>query len=209
MSSDSKKHYHNKGQEDAKKGRYETPHGVMDDLTTWSESGMNKNIEDNTAYKKGYANTKGQEDGAKNKYKNPFKETSEEGKAYKESWRDSYDNEKNKSGGCFITTATIETMGLDDDCDQLNIMRKFRDNYLSLQPKGNELIAEYYQIAPQLLTAIDQSSNPKGVYGQLYYKLVVPVIEHIQAGEFEEATKRYQSIVEELKKKYLHGKDNA
>ena len=209
MSSDSKKYYHNKGQEDAKKGKYETPHGILDDLTTWSESGMNKNIEDNTAYKKGYANTKGQEDAAKNKYKNPFKETSEEGKAYKESWRDSYDNEKNKSGGCFITTATIETMGLDDDCVQLNIMRMFRDNYLSLHSEGNELIAEYYQTAPQLLAAIDKSPNPKKVYSQLYCNLVQPVIAYIQAGEFEEATKHYRSIVEELKKEYLHKKDNA
>ncbi len=201
MSSNSKKDYHNKGQEDAKKGRYETPHGVLDDLTTWSESGMKKNNEDNTAYKKGYSNTKGQKDATKNKYNNLFKETTEEGKAYKDSWRESYDNEKSKSG-CFITSACVHSMGLPDNCAELRVLRKFRDTYLARQIAGRELIQDYYQFAPRIVQAIDRSSDSRGVYEGLFTDLVKPTVSLIIAGRHEEAIAHYKSQVKRLRKAY-------
>jgi hypothetical protein len=36
--SNSKEYYHNKAQEDGHKRDYDRPHGIFDDLTTWSSS---------------------------------------------------------------------------------------------------------------------------------------------------------------------------
>lgn len=55
-----KEHYHNKGQEDASRGKYEPPHGLLEDLMTWSPSGCRRIAEDNGAYKEGYRHGKSQ-----------------------------------------------------------------------------------------------------------------------------------------------------
>lgn len=53
-------HYHNKGQEDAARGKYEPPHGMVEDLTTWSSDAMRKMAEENKAYDEGWRHAKDQ-----------------------------------------------------------------------------------------------------------------------------------------------------
>jgi len=50
MSKSKEEYYHDKGEQDRSKGDYKPPHGIVDDLTTWSDSGMKKNTEENEAY---------------------------------------------------------------------------------------------------------------------------------------------------------------
>ena len=57
--------YHNKGEQDASRGEYKPPHGIIDDLTTWSDTGMKKIADENTSYNTGWRNTKDQKDGKK------------------------------------------------------------------------------------------------------------------------------------------------
>jgi len=65
MSKDRKEYYHDKGEQDSSKGKYDAPHGIIDDLTTWSGSGMKINQEDNEAYNTGWRNTDDQKKGKK------------------------------------------------------------------------------------------------------------------------------------------------
>lgn len=51
---------HNQGQEDGQSGEYEPPHGVVEDLFTWSESGMKEIKEENIAYDKGWHHSRGE-----------------------------------------------------------------------------------------------------------------------------------------------------
>lgn len=46
-------------------------------------------------------------------------------------------------GGCYITTAVCEFYGKPDDCYELTEFRKFRDEWLALQPDGELLIKNY------------------------------------------------------------------
>lgn len=55
-----KQYYHNKGEQDAADGKYNPPHGLVDEFTTWDERGMQKIVDENTAYKEGYSNTQNQ-----------------------------------------------------------------------------------------------------------------------------------------------------
>ena len=47
------------------------------------------------------------------------------------------------SGGCFITTATLLSLGKDDNCRELNLFRNFRDTYV--KDCYPSLILEYYK----------------------------------------------------------------
>lgn len=54
-----------------------------------------------------------------------------------------YSERSSGTGGCFLTTACCEFMNLPDDCEELQTMRKFRDDYLSKTEEGKNLIKFY------------------------------------------------------------------
>jgi hypothetical protein len=54
-------YWHNKGQEDRAADRgYQPPHGMLEDLTTWTDAGMRRNTEENSQYRTGWNHTNGQ-----------------------------------------------------------------------------------------------------------------------------------------------------
>jgi len=107
------------------------------------------------------------------------------------------------SGGCFITTATLTSIGKPDDCEELNAFRQFRDNWLAKQKGGKELIAEYYKVAPSIVAAIE-SNNKKGtVYSRLWRESIYPCLGLIKQERYEEAKQVYMAVVTELKKRFI------
>jgi len=56
-------------------------------------------------------------------------------------------------GGCYITTAVVEHFGLNDDCDLLADLRKFRDEYINESGCRDRLLdlEKYYLLAPSIL----------------------------------------------------------
>lgn len=64
-------YYHNKGEIDAANNNYSPPHGLMDEMLTWSHAGTTCNIEENKAYDQGYFHTRGQIDQGGNDYSPP------------------------------------------------------------------------------------------------------------------------------------------
>ena len=65
---------------------------------------------------------------------------------------------------CFITTAVCLTMGKPDNCEELTLMRSFRDEWLRDQPDGEALIADYYKTAPGIVEKINQQPERKAIY---------------------------------------------
>ena len=63
------------------------------------------------------------------------------------------------SGGCFLTTACCEYKGLPDDCDELQAMRRIRDEYIRNQPYGDKLIRNYYESAPGIVQKINERED--------------------------------------------------
>ena len=107
------------------------------------------------------------------------------------------------SGGCFITSACVEARGLPDDCHELTVLRQFRETYLRAQPSGAEEIAEYYFVAPQIVSAIKKRADAHAIFGAIYEKLVAPCVAMIERGENEAAHQLYRRTVEELREMYL------
>lgn len=102
------------------------------------------------------------------------------------------------SGGCYLTSACVEARGLPDDCEELAVLREFRDNWLKNQPGGLEEVAEYYATAPAIVEKINARPDAKAVWNDLYETLVVPCVRLIQAGELERAHKQYRDIAKGL-----------
>ncbi|MBE6976596.1 MAG: hypothetical protein E7439_05315 [Ruminococcaceae bacterium] len=107
------------------------------------------------------------------------------------------------SGGCFLTSACVEAKGLPDDCYELTILRKFRDEYLAKQENGQCEIRHYYVVAPSIVEKIKKSPDANSVFEKIYHDLVLPCVQMIENFNLSEAHALYRSYVMTLEKMYL------
>lgn len=107
------------------------------------------------------------------------------------------------SGGgfCFITTAVCETLGMEDDCDYLTVLRAFRDSYMSRTPERRALVRTYYALAPRYVEAIDRRKDAGAVYAQMLTLFIEPAIHAIARKDDDEAFALYCALVEYAKHK--------
>lgn len=137
-------------------------------------------------------------------------------KAYNDGWKygvehknDSNDSDYSSEGsgstggGCFITTATLTSIGKSDDCMELNIFRNYRDQWLAKQDDGVGLIKEYYNIAPKIVLAINKLPTCKSIYMGLWENELEPCLRLIRDEQFERAKLLYCNVVMRLKQEYL------
>ena len=106
--------------------------------------------------------------------------------------------------GCFITTAVCDSFGKPDDCYELTTFRNFRDNWLVEQEDGKSLVAEYYKVAPKIVTNINKFTNAKTIYQMIWTKYLDPCLKFIETGKLTECKDMYVSMVQNLKQKYLY-----
>ena len=107
----------------------------------------------------------------------------------------------NTSGGCFISSACVNSLNLPDDCSQLQTLRRFRDERMQVDPAFASLVEEYYCIAPPMVQQIDAGEDAANIYSQLYDSLVQPCVQLIEQGNQDDAIALYLKIVRQLRRK--------
>ena len=103
---------------------------------------------------------------------------------------------------CFITTAVCEYFNKADDCYELTNLRQFRDEWLSCQPEGKELIIEYYDIAPIIVKNLEILPAKDTIYNELWNNYISLCLKHIENNEYQRCKELYISMVSYLKKKF-------
>ncbi|MDD2203067.1 MAG: hypothetical protein PHT75_01240 [Bacilli bacterium] len=93
---------------------------------------------------------------------------------------------------CFLTTACMKHFKdtFDDNCQELTILRWFRDNFVS-----QEDIAHYYQTAPVIVLAIDDNPNSEAIYDYIYENVINVCVEAIKNGDYKFAYNRYKNSI--------------
>lgn len=94
--------------------------------------------------------------------------------------------------GCFITTATCEFQGKPDDCDELTILRKYRDGWL--QDNYPELIKKYYAEAPAIVQKLKERDDAPVVFNAFYKDYIVPAVEAIESNANDLALAIYKNL---------------
>lgn len=107
------------------------------------------------------------------------------------------------SSGCFLTSACVDALGKEDDCYELTVLRRFRDEWLVRQEGGKEDVARYYSFAPIIVSEIDAAPNRLETYRAIYADLVKPCVELIEAGQMNEAWTAYRQYTEQMIAKYI------
>ncbi len=97
------------------------------------------------------------------------------------------------SGLCFITTAVCEHKGKDDDCEELEVLRQYRDKWMVANyPKD---VKTYYQIAPDIVEGINQRVDAGEIWESVYSDSIVPCVNYIKEGKNEQAYEEYRRMV--------------
>jgi hypothetical protein len=98
-------------------------------------------------------------------------------------------------GGCFLTTACVDAMGMQDDCWVLETARKFRDTFMAETPEKAKEISEYYTMAPKVVENINKRGDAKRVWKRLFWGDIVPFVEAIGRNELEKAHEKYKELI--------------
>lgn len=110
--------------------------------------------------------------------------------------RNSGDDED--QGGCIISTACVVAKNLPDDCEELQILRNYRDTYLNSFELGRMDVNTYYSLAPIVVKAIRKSDFASKVFEDIYTNLVCKTVSLVNDGKYEEAHYYYKNFVIEL-----------
>jgi len=117
------------------------------------------------------------------------------------SWRkkrsDSGQSRDKKSGGCFLTTAACNFRGLPDDCHELSVLRKFRDEKLMATRAGVSMVEHYYCIAPAIAQDLVHQDDL-----ELVWKTIVECVRLIEAELDDLAVKAYSDMVFRLQRQF-------
>ena len=112
--------------------------------------------------------------------------------------------DSSSGSGCFITTATLTSIGKPDNCEELNLLREYRDKWLVNRNDGKQLIAEYYNIAPRIVDAINTQPDRQEIYAELWKNDIKPCLGLIKKNQYEEAKSVYGNVITKLKERYLN-----
>jgi len=116
------------------------------------------------------------------------------------SWRKKRSDagETKKKSGCFLTSAACRFKGLPDDCNELEKLRQFRDDYLLSSAEGTAMVEHYYSVAPAIAQRLTEPAELEQVW-----QVICRCIVAIQAGHNELATNEYRAMVHVLQRKHL------
>lgn len=198
-----------KGISDGKTQTYESPVSLLDEFTTWSTKGINQQSRLYQQYNKGYFFGRGRQEKIQgSKYDPPTGDSAKYKFMYDKGWNSANPpkakgtGDRGKSSGCFITTATTNSIGLGDNSAELNTFRHFRDNWIFNQKDGKKIIADYYKIAPSIVDKISAEENNNAIYKELWSDYLKQTLLHINKGRNIEAMKTYVSMVKFLQTRY-------
>ena len=101
---------------------------------------------------------------------------------------------------CYLTTACMRNFknNFDDQCYQLDILRWFRDKFVSNEDKDH-----YYEVAPIIVDEIENSSEKDQIYKYIYDNVVSYCVDKIEENDFEAAYNRYKNSVLALEAQFV------
>jgi hypothetical protein len=109
--------------------------------------------------------------------------------------------------GCFITTAVMKAQleEFSDDCRELTLLRRVRDEYIAHLPNGPEMLAAYREFAPVYVERISKRPDAETVWKILYDEYILEAVKHAEAGHFHKAYLVYLLMLESVQQSSFGG----
>jgi hypothetical protein len=102
---------------------------------------------------------------------------------------------------CFITTACTMARGLPDDCEELTVLRWFRDEILCRFEEGRAVCAHYNRVSPGIVQAIAVAGREDEFYARLY-RVIRYCVDAVRRGDYLSAFHTYAGMVLLLQQRF-------
>lgn len=104
--------------------------------------------------------------------------------------------------GCYITTIVVDILGYEDNCEVLQVLRNFRENYLKTNIEYLPLLFEYDIVGPLIAKYIKLEKNKYQLCLNLMKYFLLPCVHLIKEEKYKEAIEVYKNMVLHLKDNY-------
>jgi hypothetical protein len=107
------------------------------------------------------------------------------------------------SGCCLIATASFEAMGVGEDCEELELLRWFRDSVVEADAAGRRQVAAYYAAAPLAVANIRARPDAAEIFAVLHRDHIAPAIEAVRAGAHTKARDIFTNALTDVLPRFL------
>lgn len=97
-------------------------------------------------------------------------------------------------GMCFITTAICEFENLPDDCDDLMLLREFRDKYMLKHLELKKLVIQYYIEAPEIVKRLKVHQCKEFIYDLMRNLFLNDAIKAVKEKRYNDAIRIYTAL---------------
>lgn len=102
---------------------------------------------------------------------------------------------RSPSNGCYITTAVVDVLGYEDDCEVLETLRAFRDNYMKKEEKYLPLLEDYNTVGRIISHKLEKDENKEKIANMMYNIFIKSSIDAIKDREYSCAIGIYENMV--------------
>lgn len=106
------------------------------------------------------------------------------------------------SGGCYLTTAMCNVLGCEDNCETLETLRNFRDDYMKKTPECLPLLEDYDLVGPKISQKIDEDENKTRTANIMLTEYINPAINCIKNKLYDSAIEIYKDMTLDLMNYY-------
>ena len=104
--------------------------------------------------------------------------------------------------GCYLTTVMCEALNKEDDCEELETLRGFRDNYMKKDSQYDGLLKDYDKIGPMVSEKIRTDRNRLQIAIIMKFAYIDRAIELINKEQYDDAIKVYMRMTLDLLDNY-------
>lgn len=101
-------------------------------------------------------------------------------------------------GGCFVTTAICQILGKDDDCYELETLRRFRDQVLLNDEKLKSIVFDYYEVSPSIVSTLESLDSKEEFSIYLLHNHIRKIVDEIENDKNIEAVDSYKQMLKEI-----------
>lgn len=98
---------------------------------------------------------------------------------------------------CYITTAIVDVLNMADDTEEMQVLRSFRKNVLSSDPKYRDILLQYDYYGPRVASMIHTSDNGIEVAIDVF-QIIRECSTLIKDGNYSEAVSKYYNMTRDL-----------
>lgn len=106
-------------------------------------------------------------------------------------------------GLCYLTTMCSIILGMEDNCEELMMMRKLRKDYMQKNESCKEMLIKYDALGPSIAKKIYSLPERKEIAEELFTIFIKGCSKYVKCGKYEKAVVLYNEMMEGLYKKYI------